>query len=358
MAHQLTRTRGVYEMAYTGKTPWHGLGQQLEAGADIETWKRQAGMEWQAEEAMVRFYADGALVLFEDKRVLYRSDTKAPLSVVSQGYKPVQPGEVLEFFRDLTDANGFQLETAGTLFGGRRLWALAKVTGEMPILDKKDTVKGYLLLATSLDGTLATTARWTTVRVVCNNTLGMALGAKPEFLRSHRSVFDHDEAKAELGIRGNPREEFEQAMEQFRTMARTKTDSFGVVDLTLRAFGHNPAEITEKQLDGAMANRAFQEIGAIATSGQQAGASLTGGSATVWGWLNAVTQYVDHHARARSQNNRLDSAFFGRGDSLKRKALEVAVEYAGGKVAYEETEALAGSQSLLDAVLANTRQAA
>jgi phage/plasmid-like protein (TIGR03299 family) len=136
-------------------------------------------MEWRIETADVRYLtsaADGDITLpFPEQKVLYRSDTKAPLSVVSQRYQVVQPAEILEFYRDLTEVGGFELETAGVLKGGRKLWALAK-TGHSARLKGGDTVKGYLLLATACDGTLATTAQFTSVRVVCNNTLAIALG--------------------------------------------------------------------------------------------------------------------------------------------------------------------------------------
>lgn len=93
--------------------------------------------------------------------MLYRSDTKAPLSVVSNRYQIVQPREVLEFYRDLTEVSGYELETAGVLKGGRKFWALAR-TGQTTKLKGNDQVNGYLLLATSCDGTLATTATPTT----------------------------------------------------------------------------------------------------------------------------------------------------------------------------------------------------
>ena len=103
----------------------------------------------------------------------------------------VQPAEVLEFYRDLVSAGGFELETAGVLKGGKKLWALAK-TGQETVLRGNDTVKAYLLLATSCDGTLCTTAQFTSVRVVCNNTLTLAHGSKAsQLLRVRHSLNLH-----------------------------------------------------------------------------------------------------------------------------------------------------------------------
>ena len=159
----------VETMAYVGDTPWHGLGNQLTAHQPVESWLTEAGMDWTINQSDVLFNVshDGMHIrTHADSKVLYRSDTLAPLSVVSPRYKVVQPHEVLHFYQDLVSAGGFELETAGVLKGGRKLWALAK-TGQQALLKGNDQVKAYLLLATSCDGTLCTTAQFTPcVRVV------------------------------------------------------------------------------------------------------------------------------------------------------------------------------------------------
>ena len=163
----------VETMAYRNATPWHGLGNRLTENQP-EVWLKEAGMEWHILNARVQYRAGFELQDFADQRVLFRSDTLQPLSVVSKRYQVVQPREVLEFYRDLVEVGGFELETAGVLKEGKKLWALAR-TGQEAMLKGGDAVKAYLLLATACDGTLATTAQFTSVRVVCNNTLSMAV---------------------------------------------------------------------------------------------------------------------------------------------------------------------------------------
>ena len=163
----------IDSMAYTGQTPWHGLGNILPPHQSLDVWLQAAGMNWTIEQSDVLYQGapdNPILHTYPDSKVLYRSDTLAPLSVVSQRYNVVQPHEVLHFYQDLVEAGGFELETAGSLKGGRKLWALAK-TGRDLMLKGGDLVKSYLLLATSCDGTLCTTAQFISVRVVCNNTL-------------------------------------------------------------------------------------------------------------------------------------------------------------------------------------------
>ncbi len=120
MAHQLE------QMAYVGETPWHGLGNQLTQDQPIEVWAQQAGMDWRIESSDVSYMAkndrgQSIIMPYEEQRVLYRSDTHAPLSVVSQRFQEVQPKEILEFYRDLTEQSGFELETAGVLKGGKKV---------------------------------------------------------------------------------------------------------------------------------------------------------------------------------------------------------------------------------------------
>lgn len=199
MAHQ------VEQMAYVGRTPWHGLGNKLPEQQPLEVWMEQAGLDWTIHETPVRFINGnkghlGEILSFDDHKVLYRSDTHAPLSVVSQRYQVVQPREIMEFYRDLTEKSGFELETAGSLKGGRKIWALAR-TGQSGVLKGSDRTDAYVLLATACDGTLATTAQFTSVRVVCNNTLAVALNGQSQCVKvSHRSVFDAEAVKKQMGI--------------------------------------------------------------------------------------------------------------------------------------------------------------
>ena len=202
MAHK------IEQIAYVDETPWHGLGNQLSPNQPLEVWAQQAGMDWRIESSNVSYMAQNErgqsiIMPFEDQRVLYRSDTHAPLSVVSQRYQEVQPKEILEFYRDLTEQSGFELETAGVLKGGKKFWALAR-TGQSTALKSKDVSNGYILLATACDGTLATTAQFTSIRVVCNNTLAIALRGQSSSAGvvkvPHSTKFDAEKVKQQLGI--------------------------------------------------------------------------------------------------------------------------------------------------------------
>lgn len=231
MAHEIA------SMAYVAEEPWHGLGKKLPLNQSIEVWQQEAGMAWSIKEAEVLFsVADKGLHVkpFEDSKVLFRSDSLAPLSVVSSRYKVVQPREVLEFYRDLVSAGGFELETAGVLKGGRKLWALA-TTGQETTLKGGDRVKAYLLLATSCDGTLATTAQFTSVRVVCNNTLQLAIGDRAGAVRvPHSTKFDPKAVRHELGLGLSAWDTF---LVGIRSLAERKVNKFEAMNFLVDVLG-------------------------------------------------------------------------------------------------------------------------
>jgi phage/plasmid-like protein (TIGR03299 family) len=152
-ANLTVRKDGFVEHAYAGEVGWTGMGNRMPEGATVDEWIKAAGCDWEINRSDV-FFADGQTgeaVPFKGREVLHRSDTGAPLSVVSSGFRIVQPAEIIEFFRDLLGGAGFSMETAGTLGGGRKFWALARVA-EGATIGEGDRVYPYCLAATSCDG--------------------------------------------------------------------------------------------------------------------------------------------------------------------------------------------------------------
>jgi phage/plasmid-like protein (TIGR03299 family) len=339
MAHQ------IEQIAYVGQTPWHGLGNQLSPNQPLEVWAQQAGMDWRIESSNVSYMAQNErgqsiIMPFEEQRVLYRSDTHAPLSVVSQRYQEVQPKEILEFYRDLTEQSGFELETAGVLKGGKKFWALAR-TGQSFALKAKDVSNGYILLATACDGTLATTAQFTSIRVVCNNTLAIALRGQSTSAGvvkvPHSTKFDAEKVKQQLGISVRAWDEHMYEMKQltqrkvsqqeakayFDAVFNNSTMSISDPEENIIQFYRNVAQqVQEKKPEpnGRAMNKALEMF-----NGQGRGAELSSAKDTAYGLLCSITEFVDHERRAMSTDHRLDSAWFGAGAGVKQRGLEQAL---------------------------------
>ncbi|NUF63035.1 DUF932 domain-containing protein [Acinetobacter bereziniae] len=339
MAHQLE------QMAYVGETPWHGLGNQLTQNQPIEVWAQQAGMDWRIESSNVSYMAQNErgqsiIMPYEEQRVLYRSDTHAPLSVVSQRYQEVQPKEILHFYKDLTEQSGFELETAGVLKGGKKFWALAK-TGQTSALKGKDVSNGYILLATGCDGTLATTAQFTSIRVVCNNTLAIALKGQNSSAGvvkvPHSTKFDAQKIKQQLGISVRAWDEHMYEMKQLSQRKVTQQEAAAYFDAVFNNTSlsiaeqedsiiqfyrnvANQAEATKAEPNG----RAMSKVMTM-FNGHGRGAELSSAKDTAYGLLCSITEFADHERRAMSQDHRLDSAWFGAGAGLKQRGLEQAL---------------------------------
>ena len=340
MAHQLE------QMAYVGDTPWHGLGNQLTQNQPIKVWAKQAGMDWRIESSNVSYMAQNErgqsiIMPYEEQRVLYRSDTHAPLSVVSQRYQEVQPMEILEFYRDLTEQSGFELETAGVLKGGKKFWALAR-TGQSTSLKGKDVSNGYILLATACDGTLATTAQFTNIRVVCNNTLAIALRGQNSSAGvvkvPHSTKFDADKVKQQLGISVRAWDEHMYEMKQLSQRKVTQGEAAAYFDAVFNntsmsiidqeeniiQFYRNIATPNLAKEKSEPNGRAMNKVMDM-FNGQGRGAELSSAKDTAYGLLCSITEFADHERRAMSTEHRLDSAWFGAGAALKQRGLEQAL---------------------------------
>jgi phage/plasmid-like protein (TIGR03299 family) len=271
---------------------------------------------------------------FQDRDVLYRSDTGAPLGIASGEYKVVQPKEVMSFFDDVVKLGNFQLETAGALSGGKRIWALAKINDGAPIIGQ-DIVRPYLLLTTSFDGTMATVAKLTAIRVVCHNTLSVAVRDEKDRFGApvstmvrvnHAMQFNARDVRMHLGIFAG---EFEKWMIQTRALAEQELNRETASRLVCEVLATIPirtvlgssaeTQVSSTELTDSPAYRKIMAL----FDGQAIGSHMCQGP-TKWQFVNSVTQWIDHE-RGRDPVGRLNSAWFGPGEALKRRAYELAL---------------------------------
>ncbi len=323
--HELDFSTGVPAIAYTGRKPWHGFGQPMPENEPLDLWRVRAGLDWKVIRRPVEYspYPDGERAIqkrtFKTRDVLLRNDTFGELAVVSNRFKIVQPAEVLEFFKSLIEANGFKMSTAGALRGGKRVWAMADCGEDFSI--GNDRVGAHMLLATAYDGTFSTTAQFTSVRVVCNNTLGFSLqrGGEGGCIKiPHNRDFNSVDVKAELGLNVD----WKQFRDNVIVLADHKVTKREAIDYFLTVCGVTEAEAADgKQLSNVKKLLRYYEAGP--------GAQLPSAKDTLWGAVNAVTYLADHGRRAKDRGNRFDSASFGSGAQLKTKAYTEALALAG-----------------------------
>lgn len=335
----------VETMAYAGEVPWHGLGTQVDETMSPEEMLKAAQIDWTVSKRPAYTIdkpdvwnlndptSEASFLRAPDQYFLVRDSDNKILSPCGEGYVPFQNAEVMNFFKKFTDAGHMTMETAGSLKEGKDIWGLAKLTDKFSLAGD-DEVGGYLLLNNSHQVGKAMTVMFTPIRVVCNNTLTMALNTQGHRFRVlHLQMFDeeiHKAAEEALGISGQQMAQFK---EQSEFLANKRAKDFDVSNfiaellqpnlLIERAKAPNPDALPPLHQEFARTAELVHE--AVETS---PGASMSSAKGTWWGALNAVTYVVDHQKKSMAEGNALHSAWFGSGANTKRKALTKALEYA------------------------------
>ena len=316
MSHDIDMTSGRAGMAYVGTegTPWHGLGTVIEKGAKIEQIAEAAALNWPVIMTPSQFTFRGKLYTDERHQHMVRGDTMAVLDVTGPGYVPHQNIEVLEFFQEYLTAGDMFIDTAGSLDGGRMIWVLAKMEKGFT-LPGKDKVGGYILLANPHVYGKGMIGKVTFIRVVCRNTIMMALNGSGKSIKVwHTQEFNkarRDQAKENLGIAKERLDAFKEDAEKLVAVTLPLEDA---IKLIAEVF--DPAKV-ERPLEqqGRTVNRIIELY-----NGAGMGATLVSAKDTMWGLLNAATQFIDHEY-GRTNESRLENAWLGNGDIQKRSLL-------------------------------------
>ena len=307
----------VETVAFTGDTPWHGLGFKVDPNADLEVWKEQCGFNFEVLESGLRRDTDDALV--EGSKSLYRSDTGENLAVVKKDYNVVQPGVVLGLFREFAEERGFQMHTAGTLMGGCVFWALAKTGLTATIANDEHVVAQFVLLASSADRSLSTVGHYTVIEDVCNNTLQLSpkgKSSKPMLRVKHSRKFDVDKAKQTLLGLNDHEDDWKVTVDILRRLSEIK-----VVD-PIKFYKELLAKDTDS--DSKEYPRIVETLKEIYEGTGPGQASI---HSTAYGLVNSVSRYIDFY-RGRRDDNRLFNAFFGPGSLMKNRAVDMALQLA------------------------------
>ena len=178
----------VETMAYAGELPWHGLGVKVIDDLTPEQMMQKAGVDWSVEKQDLVTKMGSSV---KNKQALVRSSDGEVLDIVGKGWNPVQNAEAFNFFEEYVRAGDMQMHTAGSLNGGKMVWALAK-TNESFELFNGDVTENYFLFSNPHEFGKAIDIRMTPIRVVCNNTLTLSLSQDSNAMLkvNHRKAFD------------------------------------------------------------------------------------------------------------------------------------------------------------------------
>lgn len=324
----------IGNMFYYGERPWHGLGTALSAPADIEDALSAGELDWEVE--LVPIVPEGEPdSTISHRKAVVRTD-RAPgssgrvIGVVHPGFRPLQNRAAAILFDSLLGRGASVYHTGGYLRHGEVVWLLARLP-YMIELGGRDLIESYLLFSNSHDGSHAIDIRLTTIRVVCQNTLSLALSGRAGqqvFRRAHDGSFAllEEEAKSFFAFVSHQCDEARQQFDHLRKR-RCESDAFDrflgrLLPDPLRpaTASRNKAILRAYETRLATAQRARAQVGAIFREGLPAN-QIAPEPHTLWGALNAVTAWVDHAQAIKG--DRYAHMMFGAGDTLKSRALQM-----------------------------------
>jgi phage/plasmid-like protein (TIGR03299 family) len=351
MSDMIDESRGVAAVFVVGEPAWHGKGKVLthcltakqawiESGQDfnVEKWPLQAAKPTGA-------YTVGADGWF----ATVRTDTEAVLGIVTKQYRVFQNREAFSMMDQAIQEGAAMWETAGALDGGRRVWMLARIPKTVKV-DPRDEINPYALLAMGHDGDMAIHILPTTTRVVCQNTLNLALneGRKQLIIRHTGSMKGKIAlARQHLGVVGERVDKFQHEALALARVSMKETEVTNYIEQFFptkqKPDFSNGADLLDRivkdQQDRTDAVRRlladhYAETERIAKRNEAIMEQILANHdrdvarGTAWGAYNAVSQYVDHDKKYQSADSRLNSVWFGAGNDLKQDAYAAALALA------------------------------
>lgn len=309
----------IETIAYAGEVPWHGLGTKVPADLSPAQMLDKAGLNWTVEKKPAFATIAGKQVSV-GWSALTRSSDDSILGVVSNDWNPVQNAEAFEFFDEYCRVGDMEMHTAGSLKDGQIVWGLAKVKDSFDLF-KGDQVDSYLLFTNPHRFGQCIDVRFTPIRVVCNNTLTLSLNQHSDRVvkKNHRRMFDANEVKQTLGIATEKLAKYKEMAAFLGSKRYTEETAKLYFNTVFPVIAYNKEKGPQRKELSKSATRALEVLDT------QPGARFAEGS--WWQAFNAVTYLTDHEI-GRSQDTRLQSAWFGANKNLKIKALETAVEFA------------------------------
>lgn len=310
----------IDSMMYVGQKPWHGLGVDLkEAPRTGREALLAAGLDWSVELQSLNIASSGLAV---EHKAVVRTDKvgdESVLGVVGPNYRPLQNDAVAELFDPLIQDGSIEIETAGSLQGGARVWMLGKIGSDMEI-ERGDVVKKYLLLGHAHDGTLAVRFGFTPIRVVCSNTLSLAVNNESSRLVKclHTTNLERNLRLLRDSITTST-ETFELAADSYRKLAATgvsRADLKEYARIVIGCEGQDDKEWTGRE------RTKVREIVAAAIEGRGNRGS------NWWHAYNGATEWLTH-SYGKNNETRLNHNWFGPGSKTNTDALRLAIQMAG-----------------------------
>ena len=314
----------VQSMAYYGERPWHRLGKEVPKGVTAEEMIKAADLDWEVAlrpaQGARQINRRGEFSRYEVVRLPKPGISKGPISLglVTRRYQPLQNAEAFKFFDSIVDEGKAYFETAGALGDGERVWVMARMPEPIEIV-RGDKCWNYLLLSNTHNGEGAVIVKFTFKRVVCQNTLMIALkdGQKAYRVRHSKQMqFRLEELAEFLAI---TQDTFLRAASLFRRLAKVEMTEVRLVEYLNALIPKTPNQKKEGKEPPKWTH--IRELLETTPDLQ-----LSGVRGTLWGAYNAITYFEDYKQPIKGEvpDQRLERTWFGSGADVKLKALQKA----------------------------------
>ena len=309
-------SHNVETMAYSGERPWHSLGNAVSNDLTPEEMMIASGTNWTvSKHPMYSRIGENEVLL--SRQSLFRDSDNTELDIIGgDDWNVTQNSEAFAFFKEFVERGEMQMETAGSLQNGKIVWVLAKVNKEFNLFNG-DKVEGRLLFSNFHKYGFSRDIRFTPTRVVCNNTLTMALNGKADkvFKASHRVVINNEIIKETLGI-------VEKKMTEYEELATFLGSKQYNNESVKEFFNEVFPKISKIAVEKELSKNAKASVLALE---HQPGVEFAPHS--WWQAANAVT-YVTDHLMGRTEDARVSNMWYGQVKDLKLRAMTLALDYA------------------------------
>ncbi len=335
MAHNLAQTRnGQYMTAWAGDTPWHGLGTQAEALMTATEALKLGNLDWTVEKRPLYNRTElGEVEVVENTFGVFRKQINEDGShswialnrgtAVGRVWKPFQNIEAVDFLDELVQTQEAKIEVVGALGRGEKVWVLAKLPDSI-LINGVDKIDQYILIVNSHDGSGSLKIFLTPVRVVCNNTLTMALqGRKGGYNIRHTGKL-HDRLEQAREVLGLVNTDFMEWGEMAQSLVEVK-----LTEDEMESYFIDSLNLTFND-EGDLTTRSSNMLKTVKGLLGNEKNTLNGMEGTAWAAYNALTEAVDHNftrlANGKVSTKRMESALFGTYSRTKQKAFVKALE--------------------------------
>jgi len=303
MAHE------VESMMYVNETPWHGLGKVFaEPPKTMEEILEGAGLNWRVNHTPI-YSQKGELI--EGYKQLSRSDNDYSLAVVGNRYEPMQNHDALASLMPLIESGEAEIETAGSLREGKKIWALLRSNHlKETQLHNGERIKNYFLFSTSHDGSRANRFGKTSVRVVCANTLSMS--DKDSSIAFRHTKNQKNILDTLVSFATDANQENERLAAAYNMLLTAKISHVRLQDYIIQVFGLTDSTRGQNLLADIVSKAYF-------------GRGNRDVKGTWWAALNAATEHLSHET-GRNQESRLNQLWFGGNQGLLNKATTLAIK--------------------------------